>query len=130
MLQDLRPVVHTLAQAVVPEAAHLDAAGWADLDAIIEQALAARSPALGRQLRWLIRALQWLPFLYYGRPLTTLDPVRRSRFIERVQRAPFLVVRRGFWGLRTLLLMGYYGRPAGAAAVGYRGDPRGWAARA
>ena len=40
-----------------------------------------------------------------------------------------LAVRRGFWGLRTLVFMGYYARPEAAAAIGYRADVRGWEAR-
>jgi hypothetical protein len=33
------------------------------------------------------------------------------------------------WGLRTLILMGYYARPAAAAEVGGSAHRRGWAAR-
>ncbi len=73
--------------------------------------------------------LEWLPLLRYGRRLSRLDPARRLAFLERVEAAPLVVVRRGFWGLRTLILMGYYGRPAAAAAIGYRADPRGWEVR-
>ena len=107
----------------------LDAAGWAAVEQIIERALASRPPALRRQLRLFLHALEWLPFLYYGRRFTALDPVRRSRFLQRIQDAPLLLVRRGVWGLRTLILLGYYGRPAAAAEIGYRADPRGWEAR-
>ena len=115
MLEDLRPGFRALAQTIVPEASRLDAAGWSVVEGIIERALASRPPALRRQLRLFIRALEWLPFLYYGKRFTALDPVRRSRFLQRMQDSPLLLVRRGFWGLRTLMLLGYYGR-AGAAA--------------
>jgi hypothetical protein len=46
-----------------------------------------------------------------------------------LETARLVLVRRGFWGLRTLILMGYYGRPAAAAAIGYRADPQGWEMR-
>jgi hypothetical protein len=42
---------------------------------------------------------------------------------------PALLLRRGSWGLRTLVLMGYYGRPDAKQEIGYRADPRGWEAR-
>jgi hypothetical protein len=129
VLEDLRPTVRALAAAVVPEAARLDPAGWSELERTVERALAPRPPALRRQLRLLLRALEWLPFLYYGRRLSALDPVRRGRFVERVQNARLLILRRGFWGLRTLLLMGYYTRAAAASEIGYRADARGWDAR-
>jgi len=58
-----------------------------------------------------------------------LDPARRARFLDSLQTSRLLLARRGIWGLRTLVLMGYYGRPRAAAAIGYRADPRGWEAR-
>ncbi len=129
MLEDLRSSFRAVAQTVVPEASRLDGAGWADLEGIVERALAARPAALRRQLRVLLRVLEWLPLLYYGRRFTSLDSADRYRFLNRIQASPLLLLRRGFWGLRTLILMGYYSRPAAAAEIGYRGDRRGWEAR-
>ncbi len=129
MLEDLRSSFRAVAQTVVPEASRLDGAGWADLEGIVERALAARPAALRRQLRVLLRVLEWLPLLYYGRRFTSLDSADRDRFLNRIQASPLLLLRRGFWGLRTLILMGYYSRPAAAAEIGYRGDRRGWEAR-
>jgi hypothetical protein len=81
-----------------------------------------------RQVALLLWLLDWLPVLRYGRRLTALDAAHRTRFLTLVQdRAP-LLLRRGFWGIRTLALMGYYGRPSAAAALGYHADPRGWEA--
>ncbi len=96
---------------------------------MVESALASRPPALRRQLRLFIRLLEWLPLLRYGRRLTRLDPERRARFLSGVQDAPLVLIRRGFWGLRTLVLLGYYARAAAAAEVGYRAHPAGWEAR-
>lgn len=129
MLPGVRPAFRAIARVVVPEAAGLDDAGWADLERIIEQALALRPPAMRRQLGTLIRLLDWLPLLRHGRRLRALDAVRRARVLGAVQDAPVLLLRRGFWGLRTLILMGYYARPDAAAEIGYRADPRGWDAR-
>lgn len=129
MLAAARPVFRAVAVTVVPEAATLDAAAWRDLEAIVEQAIAQRPPALQRQLGALLRAVELLPLARYGRRFTALDPLRRTRVLHALERAPILLLRRGFWGLRTLVLMGYYARPAAAAAIGYRADPRGWEAR-
>ncbi len=126
MLEDIRPGFRAVAQTIVPDTSRLDAAGWAEVEGIVERAVASRPPGLRRQLRLFLRALEWLPFLYYGKRFTTLDPVRRSRFLRRIQDAPLLLLRRGFWGLRTLVFLGYYGRPGAAAEIGYRADPRGW----
>jgi hypothetical protein len=82
-----------------------------------------------RQIRLLVRALQFLPILRYGRPFTALDAARRERFLRALGDAPVLLLRRGVWGVRVLVQMGYYGQPAHAAAIGYRAEARGWEAR-
>ena len=130
MLASIRPVLRVIGVTVVPEAAQLDEQEWVALEEIVRGALAARPRALQRQFVLLVRAIQWLAVLRYGRRFTALDPRRREQFLEQLQNAPLLLVRRGIWGLRTLLMMGYYGRAAGARAIGYRADPRGWKARA
>ncbi len=122
-------VFRAVATCVVPEAGGLDAAQWDEMAAIVARAIAARPRALQRQLALFFTLLEWLPLLRYGRRLSRLDAGRRARVLDRLQRAPVLLLRRGFWGVRTLILMGYYGRPAAAAAIGYRADARGWEAR-
>lgn len=113
---------------MVPEARHLPPEEWAALERIVQAALAERPP-LRRQLALFLHVLEWAPLLRWGRPLSALDAARRTRFLEAVQAAPLLLLRHGFWGLRTLVFLGYYGRPAAAAEIGYRADPRGWEAR-
>ena len=123
------PVFRAVATCVVPEASRLDAAQWDEMAATVARAIAARPRAMQRQLALFLILLEWLPLLRYARPLSRLDPARRTRFLDRLQRSPLLLLRRGFWGVRTLVLMGYYGRPVAAAEIGYRADARGWEAR-
>lgn len=129
VLAPVRPVFRALAEAIVPETSALEAQGWADVEGIIEEALATRPPIVRRQLRVLIRLLNWMPVLRHGRRFVSLDPARRAEFLKTVQDSRLLLLRRGFWGLRTLTFMGYYARPEAAAEIGYRADPRGWEAR-
>jgi len=123
------PAFRAVATCVVPEAARLEAAQWDELEAIVARAIAARSRSVQRQLTLFLILLEWLPLLRYARRLSRLDSARRANFLDRLQRAPLLLLRRGFWGVRTLILMGYYGRPAAAREIGYRADARGWEAR-
>ena len=123
------PAFRAVATCVVPEAARLEAAQWDQLEAIVARAIAARSRSVQRQLTLFLILLEWLPLLRYARRLSRLDSARRANFLDRLQRAPLLLLRRGFWGVRTLILMGYYGRPAAAREIGYRADARGWEAR-
>ena len=128
LLDPLRPAFRAVAVTVVPEAAGLDEAGWRDLEEIVERALAQRPPRLRRQLLLFIRVIELLPAVR-GPRFSGLAPAARARFLAALERAPLLLVRRGFWGLRTLILMGYYARPAAARAIGYRAEARGWEAR-
>jgi hypothetical protein len=64
----------------------------------------------------------------YGRTFAALGDEQRSRILRYLQDHPVERIRCGFWGLRTLAFLGYYGRPEVAHAIGYRPDPRGWEA--
>lgn len=129
LLSPVRAPFRALATVFLPEAAALDAAGWQELEQTIEHALSSRPPAMRRQLILLIRALDLIPVLRYGRRFGRLAPAQALGFLNAVQDTPLLLLRRGVWGLRTLIFMGYYTRPQAAAAIGYRADRRGWEAR-
>jgi hypothetical protein len=125
----LRPRFRALAATFVPETATAGPAEWAVLEATVERALAARPAALRRRLAFFIRILDLTARLRTGRGLTALEPARRDRFLERVAASPVALFRRGLWGLRTLVMLGWYTQPAVVAAIGYHADPAGWDAR-
>lgn len=127
-LSPLRPVLRAVVATVVPEAAALDETGWNDLEAVAESLLRDRPAALKRQLRVFLRFIQWLPVIRYGRPFTSLDAAARTRVLAHLQNDPIPKIRVGFWGLRTIVLAGYYGRPEAARAIGYAASPQGWEA--
>ncbi|KPJ93057.1 MAG: hypothetical protein AMS18_06100 [Gemmatimonas sp. SG8_17] len=113
---------------MVPEAAELDGSGWSEVEGLVEVSLHGRPAGLHRQLRLFLRMVEWLPLLRYGRRFTSLDSTRRHQFLTSLQASRVERVRVGFWGLRTLALLGYYGRPAAAARIGYRPHACGWEA--
>ena len=121
--------LRALATSFVPETAAATPEQWVELERIIERALAARPARLRRQLGLLIRVLEGLARIRYGASLAGLDPVRRSALLESLARSPLLLLRRGIWGLRTLIMMGWYTQAEVAAAIGYRACPAGWSAR-
>jgi hypothetical protein len=129
VLAPVRSTFRSVARCVVPEAGDLDEAAWAELEGIVEHALSTRPARMQRQLRMLLRAIAVLPLARYGRTFAQLDPAQRATFLGKLQDARVLLLRRGFWGLRTLILMGYYARPSARSKIGYRADCRGWAAR-
>lgn len=129
VLPPVRDAFRALAATVVPEAADLDGAGWARLEAIVERALAERPEPLRRQLVLFVKAANWMPVARWGRTLARLGPERRFSFLRSLERAPVLSLRRGVWGVRTLVFMGYYGQEGVRRAIGYRAHLRGWRGR-
>jgi hypothetical protein len=115
---------------MVPDAAALDETGWRDVDAAIADALAKRPPRMRRQIGVLIRVLDALPVLRWGRRFHALGAARRARFLDAMQYSPIPLLRRGVWGLRTLVYLAYYARPDVQTTLGYRAAAGGWAARA
>jgi hypothetical protein len=130
LLAPVRPAFRALAVTFVPETAASSDEDWAALEGIVTRALAARPPRLRRQLVLFIRILDTLALLRHGHRLASLDRERRHRFVEGVSKSRLLLFRRGVWGLRTMVMMGWYGRPEVQQALGYRATAAGWAARA
>jgi Gluconate 2-dehydrogenase subunit 3 len=125
----VRPILRAIGTTIVPEAADLDDNGWLAVERVINDALAPRPPALQRQIRLFIHLIEWAPVPRYGKRFTRLAATRRTAVLTSLQNARLFALRRGLWGLRTLILMGYYGRPEAAREVGYRASPAGWEAR-
>lgn len=129
VLAPVRETFRAIATTVVPEAERLDAAGWAELERLVEKMLEPRPAAVRRQLQMLIRAIGFLPVLRRGRPFKQLSLPERTRFLSGLENAPVVLLRRGFWGIRTLVYLGYYARPEADREIGYRAHPGGWEAR-
>jgi hypothetical protein len=119
-------IFRAVVSTIVPEATALDEPGWHDLHQVIEALLRDRPESLKRQLRIFLRFIQWLPVVRYGRPFTQLNPAARTRVLAHLQSDRIKKIRVGFWGLRTIVLAGYYGRPQAAQAIGYAANAPGW----
>ena len=126
VLAPVRGTFRAVARTVVPDTAQLNEAGWGVLEGIVEGALAERPPRMRRQLVLFIRVIDLLPLVRHGRRFGSLPAAARVRLLERLEDSPILLLRRGFWGLRTLVYMGWYAQPGTAERIGYRGHPRGW----
>ena len=103
--------IRFLAQRIVPEAASLDESGRRRLVEIIDQALMARPAAVRRQVNLFLRLLRFSSVARHGRTLERLDAPVQDEILRRFQDHPVPRLRRGFWGLKTLVFMGYYGQP-------------------
>jgi hypothetical protein len=128
VLSPVRSIFRAVVSTVVPEANQLDERGWQELESLVDATLRDRPPAMLRQLRLFLRMIQWLGFFRFGRDFTSLDASRRTRVLAYLQDHRIETIRCGFWGLRTLAFLGYYGRAEAVRAIGYAADPRGWEA--
>src|SRR5260370_20788019 len=116
VLAPVRTVFRAVVVTVVPDAKELDEASWLALETQVEDVLELRPPALRRQLQLFLGAIEWLPVVRYGHTFAGLPHERRNRVLRYLQAHPVERIRCGFWGLRTLAFLGYYGRPEGAHA--------------
>jgi hypothetical protein len=119
----------SIAEVVVPEIRSLGDAEWRECTAVVEAALAKRPAAMRRQLGMFMRILNVMSFAHTGRSISRLDHEARAAFLAKVENSPVLLLRRGFWGVRTLVFMGYYARAACATSLGYAATARGWELR-
>ncbi len=125
----VRGALHAVARAAIPSAADLDAEGWTRLDAIVDEAVASRPRTVQRQIVLFMRVLGVFSWIRFARPLRRLDATRTRRLIGFAERSRALALRRGIWGVRTLVFMGYYGQSSVQRAIGYRASAGRWEER-
>ena len=126
VLPPFRGILRAIGSVVLPQPEALDAEGWREAEAIIESALAPRPAGVKRQLRLFLRLLNLMPLPSTGRTFERLSTEKRAAFLARLQRSRVQPLRRGLWGVRTLLFMGYYVQDPVREGIGYGADPRGW----
>ena len=109
----------TLARRIVPETRELGPEEEKAFFEIVERALVARPRSVRRQLGLFLFVLRWLPVFRYGARLERLPTVKQDSVLRWLQDNRRSLVRNGFWGIKTLIFMGYYGRPEVGERVGY-----------
>jgi hypothetical protein len=125
----VRETYRAITRAVVPASADLDEAGWRRAEQIVDAALLDRPASVRRQLVLFVKGLGAMALLRHGRSLSRLEPETARAFLRGFERSRLLLIRRGFWGIRTLAYMGYYGQKTVRDRLGYAADPGGWDAR-
>lgn len=103
--------------ALAPHAAVMDAAGWQAYFEILETAIGERPFQLRVGVRAYVVLLRLAAFPLGG--FCSMPSERRARFLVFFQDFPSALIRAGFWGLRALALMGYYGQLSVAKRLGW-----------
>ncbi|MCP3978627.1 MAG: gluconate 2-dehydrogenase subunit 3 family protein [bacterium] len=86
----------------------------------VQKTLASRSPSMRRQFALFLSILRWSPILRYGRSFESLPTEQQDAVLSWYFRSPLAILRKGFWGLKTLVFLGYYGRPDVGESIAYR----------
>jgi len=108
-----------VAARIVPAVADLDAAGRSRFIAIVSKALSDRPRSIQRQFVLFLGLMRWLALLRFGAPFDRLSPANQDAMLRWLLDAPLGKLRSGFWGLRALTFMGYYGQPEVWALLRY-----------
>ncbi len=127
-LSPVRPIFRAFVCTVVPDADQLDENGWQQLEGLVELTLRDRPLAMLRQVRLFLHVIQWFSVLRYGHRFSTLSVEKRAEILSYLQDHRVELIRCGFWGLRTIAFLGFYGRAEASRAIGYAPDRRGWEA--
>jgi len=104
---------------MVPPSRDLSQEQRARFFALIDDMLSTRPRGMVRLLGLFLVVLRWLPLLRFGGRLDHLAPERQTRALTWFEDFPLGVVRTGFWGVKTLVFLGYYGQPEIARAVAW-----------
>ena len=88
--------------------------------AALHEAIEQRPAPLRRQIGFFLGLVRWAPVARFGVPFERLASARQDAVLAWFQDAPGELVRKGFWGLKALVFMSYYGRSDLVARLGYR----------
>lgn len=117
--QERASFLGTVAARLVPEVGDLDLEGRTRFFGIIDEALKGRTPRVRRQFGALLGVIRWLPLLRWGTSFERLSPSGQESVLRWLLSCPSRTLRQGFWGLRTMVFMGYYGQPETWSSIGY-----------
>ena len=120
-----REFLRSVAARLAPGSAELDAAGRERFFALVEKTLGEKPEGVRALFSTFLRALRWLPALRYGAPLDRLSGERQDAALRWFQDAPLLPLRQGFWGLKALVFLGYYGQTELRELFAYRPETDG-----
>jgi len=117
--QEKAEFLRVLAVRIVPETVDLDAGGMSRFFGIIDEALQERTPGVRRQFGSFLGLLRWAPLVRFGGPFEGLRAERQDAVLRWFEDCPVSLLRKGFWGLKVLVYMGYYGQTESWDSVGY-----------
>jgi hypothetical protein len=116
----LTQVVERLVETGEPGAPPVRATGAV---ATIDRLCAGLDPGLTSALPWLLRLVEWGPWLFEATPsrFTRLEPAAKDASLRGWSTSRLGVRRAGFQALRNLACLGYWSQPETWPLIGYAG---------
>jgi len=109
-----------VSQRVVPQLAEAEVHDKQNFHNIIDQAMGQRPPEVVGQLGKFLGLLNLAPILRYGRAFKSLPPNKQDKVLGWFQDAPISLFRRGTWGVKTFIFMGFYSQTSTATHISYQ----------
>lgn len=92
--------------------------GWSFVNALIMEKIQSDKWII-RKIRIFLFLVQALALCSYGRKFQKLDRVRQTHLLGRFRNSPIAVIRKGFWGLSTLIKLSVYAHPRTQRQIEY-----------
>jgi hypothetical protein len=116
---DKKQMLWLLAQRIVPETGDLDEDGRRRFFDIVDGALLDRPEKVRGQFATFLGVIRSAPLIRYGKSFEKLPVDRQDAVLRWFEDCPVGLLRKGFWGLKAMVFMGYYGQPETNERVGY-----------
>lgn len=108
-----------LAKRIVPPVGDLDEAEQMAVVKAVDEALALRTPAIQLQFKVFLDLIRLSTLVRHRKTLERLPFEKLDVQLTKLENHPVAKFRTGFWGVKTLIYMGYYGDPDRAAQFDY-----------
>ena len=119
---DKSEFLRVLAGRIVPESTELDEDGWRRFFKIVDRALLDRPASVRRQFATFLGLIRSGPLVRYGKSFEKLTNDCQDAVLRWFEDCPVALLRKGCWGLKAMVFMGYYGQPETNELVGYAPD--------
>jgi hypothetical protein len=119
LTQEKSEFLWILANRIVPETVELDEQGRKRFFDIVDGALLDRPASVSGQFATFLGVIRKAPLIRYGKSFEFLTPVCQDAVLHWFEDCPVGLLRKGFWGLKAMVFMGYYGQPETNELVGY-----------
>lgn len=119
------PVLLSIARRIVPDLASFNPKEESDFLTEVEQSLAVRAKSMRKQFALFLFVIRWIPLLRWGKTFDRLPAEKQDSILKWLQNSSPSLIRKGFWGLKVLVYLGFYGNPDRWSSLGYAPSFRG-----